>query len=350
LRLSEGLREKIPTMPRLSQPETTEKRSLIATPLDEKSRSVLISMNPRAGARSCHERVRSIGDALSRAGFDVRVTCDLQELSNLAIEGASSGDLRCVVAVGGDGTASVVRNHVPLAVPMLPVPMGTENLLGRYVCQSTDPADVCRTLSDGVVVGLDLCSANGKHFLLMVSAGFDAQVVRTLHENRRGNITRRSYFLPTLRTIGSYRYPKMRLYSQEPSPPRLGGAIGKPHDCRWMFGFNLPLYALGLPIAPDASAADGLLDVCTFERGKVWSVLRYLWHVQRRAHAGLDDSLLLHSRRFRLEAHNSQEVPYQVDGDFGGMLPLDVEVLPGELRLVVSRAAAQRLSFALPQL
>jgi diacylglycerol kinase family enzyme len=115
-----------------------------------------------------------------------------------------------------------------------------------------------------------------------------------------------------------------------------------------MFGFNLPLYALGLPIAPDASAADGLLDVCTFERGKVWSVLRYFWHVQRGAHSALDDTVIMHSRRFRLEAQESVTIPYQVDGDFGGMLPLDVEVLSGELRLLVSRAAAERLGFILP--
>jgi diacylglycerol kinase family enzyme len=331
-------------MPLASQPETTEKRSLTATVPAPESRAVLISLNPRAGRRSCHGRVQAIGESLTRAGFGVRMTSDLGELSSLASEGLNSGQLRAVIAVGGDGTASVVRNHVPLCVPMVPVPMGTENLLGRYVGQSIEPAEVCRTLTDGVVVGLDLGSANGKHFLLMVSAGFDAEVIRTLHENRRGNITRTSYFLPTLRTIRSYRYPKMRLYSQH-----VGAAV-EPHDCRWMFGFNLPLYALGLPIAPDASAADGLLDVCTFERGKVWSVLRYLWHVQRRAHAGLADTVMMHSRRFRLEAHDSANIPYQVDGDYGGTLPLDIEVLPGELRLLVSRAAAQQLGFALPQL
>jgi diacylglycerol kinase family enzyme len=321
-----------------------QSRVLSAVVPHSDSRTVLISLNPRAGSRSCHDRVQAIGESLIRSGFDVRMTSDLAELASLAAEGWNRGNLRAVLAVGGDGTASVVRNHVPLAVPMVPVPMGTENLLGRYVQQSIEPAEVCRTISDGVVVGLDLCSANGKHFLLMVSAGFDAEVIRVLHENRRGNITRRSYFLPTLRTIGSYRFPKMRLYSQA------DGASGEPHDCRWMFGFNLPLYALGLPIAPDASAADGLLDVCTFQRGKVASVFRYLWHVQRRTHSALEDAVIMHSRRFRLEAHDSPNIPYQIDGDFGGMLPVDVEVLPGDLRLLVSPMAAARLGFALPQL
>jgi diacylglycerol kinase family enzyme len=326
-----------------SQPETGEVNRRAATVPDADSRLVLISLNPRAGSRSCYERVQAIGDALTRARFDVRMTSDLGELTDLSTEGLDSGQLRTVLAVGGDGTASVVRNHVPLGVPMLPVPMGTENLLGRHVGQSIDPAEVCRTVDEGLAVGLDMGSANGKHFLLMVSAGFDAEVIRVLHENRRGNITRRSYFLPTLRTIRSYGYPRMRLYSQG------ADTDNQPHECRWMFGFNLPLYALGLPIAPDASATDGQLDVCTFARGNVWSVLRYLWHVQRRAHARLDDTIILRSHRFRLEAQeSSSNIPYQVDGDYGGTLPLDVEILPGDLQLLVSREVAARLGFELP--
>jgi diacylglycerol kinase (ATP) len=325
-----------------SQPETVELPSRIATRPSADSRKVLISLNPRAGSRSCHERVQTIGESLTQSGYDVTMTSDLGELASLACEGSDSGELRAVIAVGGDGTASVVRNHVPLSVPMLPVPMGTENLLGRFVEQSIHPEAVCRTVADGVVVGLDLGSANGKHFLLMVSAGFDAEVIRDLHENRSGNITRRSYFLPTLRTIRSYGYPQMRLYSGD------AGAASEPHRCRWLFGFNLPLYALGLPIAPDALATDGQLDVCTFERGRAWSILRYYWHVRRGAHIRLSDTAMLRSRRFRLEAHDSPNIAYQVDGDYGGTLPVEVEVLPGQLQLMVRRETAQRLGFQLP--
>jgi diacylglycerol kinase family enzyme len=110
----------------------------------------------------------------------------------------------------------------------------------------------------------------------------------------------------------------------------------------------LPLYALGLPIAPEAVATDGLLDVCTFERGTVWNVARYAWHVMRRGHMSLSDAALTRSRRFRLEATDGREVAYQLDGDFAGTLPVDVEVLPGQLRLMVPPQTVGRLGFAMP--
>jgi diacylglycerol kinase family enzyme len=125
-------------------------------------------------------------------------------------------------------------------------------------------------------------------------------------------------------------------------------ATGEALECRWMFGFNLPLYALGLPIAPDAVATDGLLDVCTFERGAVWSVARYLWHVARRMHFTLPDAGLRQTPGFRLEAADGATIPYQLDGDYAGTLPVDVSLLPGNLRLLVSPETAARLGFALP--
>jgi diacylglycerol kinase family enzyme len=260
----------------------------------------------------------------------------------LAEQGLANGDLRAVVAVGGDGTALVVRNHTPLELPMLVVPMGTENLLGRYVRQQTNPEAVCEVLENGVVVGLDLGRAGDKYFLLMISAGFDAEVIRHLHENRRGNISHLSYFLPTLNAIRRYGYPPIRIYWD--AQPKSVEAF----TCRWMFGFNMPLYALGLPIAPDAKATDGLIDVCTFERGAVWSVARYLWHVTRRMHLTLPDAGLRQSTGFRLEAADGAIIPYQIDGDYAGTLPVDVSLLRGKLRLLVSHESAARLGFAMP--
>jgi diacylglycerol kinase (ATP) len=219
--------------------------------------------------------------------------------------------------------------------------MGTENLLGRYLSQSPNAAAVADVLKNGVVAEFDLARAGDKYFLLMISVGFDAEVIRTLHENRRGNISRAAYFLPTLHTIRSYEYSPMRLYWDTTSAP-----AAEPISCRWMFGFNLPLYALGLPIAPHAVGTDGMLDVCTFERGALWSVARYLWHVARKLHHTLPDAGFHQTRRFRLEPTEAAKIPYQLDGDYAGTLPVDVEVLSGQLRLMVSRDTANRLGFS----
>jgi diacylglycerol kinase family enzyme len=323
-----------------SQPETAVLPSQVATHVNPSARRVLVSLNPRAGSRARHDLVRAIEDTLVDARYRVTVSTSLGELSDLAHEGLQTGELRAVIAVGGDGTASVVRNHVPLAIPLLPLPMGTENLLGRVVDQAVEPAAVRRTLDEGVVIGLDLGRAGDKYFLLMVSAGFDAEVIRALHESRRGNIHRTAYVLPTLQAIRGYTYPQIQVFLGD------APAVERPQHCRWLFAFNLPLYALGLQIAPDAIATDGLLDLCMFQGGRIWSPLRYLWHVKLGGHLALDDAALIRSQRFRIEGPSSPSVAYQIDGDYGGTLPVDVEIRPGELRLLVSQSTARRLGFS----
>lgn len=322
-----------------SQPETGDLVKHAWSP-DQRARHVLISVNPRAGARWRQNHTLAIRDALASSGFHVRVLSDLDELAAVSEQQSLTGQLRAVVAIGGDGTASAVRSRVPLEVPLVPVPMGTENLLGRFVTQRTDAAAVCRTLETGVVVGLDLGRAGDKHFLLMISAGFDAEVVRDLHENRRGNINRLAYVWPALRALRNYSFPELRVTTGKDLPST------ETHVGRWLFGFNLPLYALGLRIAPQAQANDGKFDVCLFRRGGYPSALRYLWYIETKRHTKLADATIVQSSRFRIECAGPVPVAYQTDGDYGGTLPVDVDVLPGELRLLVSRDTAMRLGFS----
>jgi diacylglycerol kinase family enzyme len=332
-------------MASVSQPETTAlpRRWAYVPPPD--SRRVIVSTNPRAGSRWRRIHLKELETALVAAGFHVQSTSDLAQLSALTAAGSkgASDDIRAVVAIGGDGTASCVRRHVPLAIPLVAVPMGTENLLARFLKQKSTAAAVCETLQRGVVIGLDLGTANGQPFLLMISAGFDAEVVRLLHENRRGNITRGTYLKPTLQAIRSYQYPELRLYCDGN-----GSLPAPPHACRWVFGFNLPLYALGWKLAPRADGADGVLDFCTFERGSLPSACRYLWHVLRGTHANLPDASLFQQQRLRVECPSGVDVPYQLDGDYGGKLPVEIDIRPGDLRLMVSRSTAARLGFAIP--
>jgi diacylglycerol kinase family enzyme len=116
-----------------------------------------------------------------------------------------------------------------------------------------------------------------------------------------------------------------------------------------LFGFNLPLYARGWQFAPQATGLDGQLDVCTFRHGSFLDGVRYFWHVLRKTHGRLPDTELTIGRRLRIEAAGGVEVPYQVDGDYAGVLPVEVEVLPAALKLLVLPQVAEKLGFSPPE-
>jgi diacylglycerol kinase family enzyme len=164
----------------------------------------------------------------------------------------------------------------------------------------------------------------------MLSAGFDAAVVRRVEQQRSGHIRKLSYAKPIFETIRSYEYPELRIYSDVSEP----SAGTEPQiRAKWSFVVNLPCYAMGLGIAPDANGTDGVLDVCTFRGGSLWKGLKYLAGVIMGRHENWDDCVTLRAQSIRIES--DAHVPYQIDGDMGGYLPVDIEILPQRLTLLV---------------
>jgi diacylglycerol kinase family enzyme len=308
---------------------------LSVTYLSGDSRRVLIAANPCAGARSSIATVQRLVDLLREQHYDAQVFVDIQKLAAESHAAMQSGDLRAVVAAGGDGTVGLVVNHTPVGVPVMVLPLGTENLLAKYLGVATNAQFVCQTLCAGVTVRLDAGRAGDRIFLLMVSCGFDAEVVRRLHRDRRGNIRHISYAKPILASIRTYQYPELRIYCDAAVNSESQQALGhvELHHARWAFVANLPRYAAGLRIVPQADGRDGLLDVCTFREGSFWNGLVYLGGVILGQHHTWADCTTIKARHIRIES--DVQVPYQLDGDPGGFLPLDIEVLPQRLTLVV---------------
>jgi diacylglycerol kinase family enzyme len=308
----------------------------------------LIVHNPRAGARPRGPLVARLADHLAGEGWQAVPAADLAEASLVAEQLRSEGRLRAVVVAGGDGTVAAVANATPVGTPVVVYPLGTENLVARYFGYRRRPRSVAEVLRTGCETPIDAGLASGRLFVLMISAGFDAEVVRRVAHSRIGHIRRWTYAKPLLTAMRTYKYPELRISWTGPS---LIGAESEPRELevasvRWIFGMNLSKYAFGLNFAPAASGTDGLLDVCTFSEGSVFQVFRYTWGVLLRRHLRYRDARMIRCSQIRIEAPDGITVPYQLDGDFGGFLPVEVRILPRRLRFLLPVATAKRIAAA----
>ena len=299
------------------------------------SRLVLILTNPKAGPRSGLPAIEKLCQELEWLDFEVRAESNVKKLAEDAQIALADGTLWGVVAAGGDGTAALVANSTAPGTPIAVLPLGTENLLAKFLELPTDPASIAQIIAEGEIVRLDAGRANDRLFLIMVGCGFDADVVRRLHRDREGHIQHWSYAKPILDAIRSYDYPEIRIYCLDPDDNE-----GSPHVdsqpsivARWAFIANVPRYAGGLQLTPHAIGDDGLLDVCTFKHGSLWNGLMYLGGVALGQHESWSDCTIRRMKRLRIES--DAEVPYQLDGDPGGVLPIEIQVLPERLTLFV---------------
>ena len=302
---------------------------------DDAARHVIVSTNPKAGAKSGEMLVDAFIRALESRQFTVSVVTEATQLQTQATEHLRNGDLRAIVCAGGDGTVAFVANIAPPEAPLAILPLGTENLLAKYLGIHPVAEEVAELIAEGRIFRFDAGLAKevgaepnlSRIFTLMAGVGFDADVVRQVHLGRKGHIHHWSYAKPILSTIRTYKYPEVSVTTE----------TGRRLKARWVFIANLPRYARNLRIVPDACGWNEKLTICTFKQGSLWMGLQYLAAIFfRRLHSWKSDVKIVEATRIRLEAE--QPVSYQLDGDYGGELPLELEVLPERLRLLVPNA------------
>jgi diacylglycerol kinase (ATP) len=300
----------------------TSEENSSSSHLRSDARRVLVVVNASAGSGKRHRAVQHLLTELPRHGLEVETIDSLAALSAVAEQEFAGGALRAVVAAGGDGTVNEIINRTTAEIPVAVFPLGTENLLAKYFGITSEPSSFAEMIARGRTVQIDAGRGNGRLFLLMASVGFDAEVVRSLHAARDGNISHLSYAKPIWRAIRSYEYPELRI------------DIGaRQVACRWAFVFNVPKYGGGLKFLPDALPTDGELDLCTFEKGGLISGLRYLMAVVAGRHRKLADCTTWRGGRLTISSRAS--VPYELDGDPAGVLPLTLDVVPNRVRMLV---------------
>ncbi|HXD97302.1 MAG TPA: diacylglycerol kinase family protein [Candidatus Acidoferrum sp.] len=292
---------------------------------------IVVAANPYRGAAGPRARVEALVAALGAAGATARVVWDAAERAALLGDHGAMADVRCVVAAGGDGTVAAVINELVGDVPLAVLPTGNENLFARALGFNVAPARLARAIAAGGRRRLDLGQARTaertRRFGLMLSAGFDAEVVHRVARLRASGgpprrVGRASYVRPMGAALWTYRHTPVSVTADGVSVAAAYCVIG-----------NLPDYAMALSLTPDARADDGLLDWVAFERCGLVALTAYAWAVMRARHHALPH--VRGGRARRLHLTSALPVPVQLDGEPAGFTPVEVEVLPAALVVVV---------------
>ncbi|MEM6551635.1 MAG: diacylglycerol kinase family protein [Planctomycetota bacterium] len=285
------------------------------------ARGVLIFANPFSGSGPNLKRVQQLESALNDLGCRPQTVWDRNERQTLLADPALPQRVGCVVSAGGDGSLSDVINglHAAGTLPQLSLyhyPVGTENLFAAELAHVRHPRDAASAIAHAIthsrIRTIDLGQAtatNGSHlFHLMLSAGFDAEVVRRMDiwrtapaNGRLRRVTKASYVPRSLAALTQYRYPTVQLTPH--NRPTLTGAHA--------FIFNLPRYGGGLKLGSAADYTDGQLDYLVLTRPGLLSLIRYGLTVLLKRH--LKSPHIQHGRATQLTLQT--HAPIQLDGD-----------------------------------
>jgi diacylglycerol kinase (ATP) len=303
----------------------TEERSAMSIPW------VAIQRNPTSGKGNRASLIKDLMCHLKQKGIRPRLFSNRERMQERLLQKSAEDQPLCIVAAGGDGTVQEMINRYPdqrIAI----LPLGTENLLARYLSIPKSGQFVAEMISQGATREIDLCQMDDRKFILMASIGFDAAVVLDLSLARKGNISYLSYLKPIWKTLWSYSFEPLHITTTKQEPKQ------EPLQEREIVAYhaivvNIPAYGLNLNFAPEAQDLDGLLNLIVFKKKGLWNMLKYLFQIIRGSHLDSEGVQILQVKEICIQS--AHPVPVQTDGDASGTTPTNIKIIPSAGRFIV---------------
>lgn len=249
------------------------------------------------------------------------VTESAEELAALLAESGA----RRVLLLGGDGTVHAAANSEGARPELALIPAGGANNIARSLGIPLDPRAAARLAVEGRAKPIDAIEAVtwSERYVAVegVSVGFLSEARSHYHEESSEHVA--SALAAGAAALARFHPPGIRV---------LGDGAGDAFPLVQLFVANLPLYAFGLHVAPQADATDGLLDVVAVEGGGRHDVVAMILRLLRPDDGEHTSTRHWRAAHVRVDTHGA--LPVVADSRVLQQGGVDLRVLPGELPIV----------------
>ncbi|WP_417666728.1 diacylglycerol/lipid kinase family protein [Roseibium sp.] len=292
---------------------------------DEGTKSVLIVANPTSGGYR-PKTLAKIQSYLTQAGCDARLhlTTHAGEIAEIAANKNLTVDVLAIA--GGDGSVNEALTGFqdnPAPPVLAVIPCGTANVLAHELNLPKRPAGIARAILNQRTSPLHYGLANGHPFVLMASAGFDAEVVHGIPLALKRKLGKLAYVITAIKIALSRKSSDLTV-----------DIDGEKHDGKLAVATNGRFYGGPFVVSPDASVTTHGLHVLVLKKDDPLSALRFgLALVIGRVHKAKGVTLAAVEK---VRVLSKRPVAAQIDGDPFGTTPLEISAGPDNLAIVVS--------------
>lgn len=280
--------------------------------------------NPTAG----NGRGKKIGLELEKRLLEQHYPCHLEmtkapgHATELAYAAAQSGS-ETVLAIGGDGTAvEVARGLLGTASALGVIPAGTGNDFIKTLALPRDPIAALDFILTHAARDTDVGEVNGRLFLNEIGTGFDVRVLDYAQKAKRFCRGLMPYLYGVVRTLFHFRGIHLS-YAVD------GGEMVT-KDVFVIAAANGGVIGGGIPIAPEAQADDGLLDVMVVNKIRPRDLPARLIGLMRGKIASFPETEFVRAKKVFFSAENMR---VNIDGEVSDEASVEARLLPRALRI-----------------
>lgn len=235
------------------------------------------------------------------------------------------------MAAGGDGTVNeIAEGMVHSMTPLAVLPGGTANVLAVETKLGTNferaAEGIGRLKPRRISIGHVTCDGGrvSRHFLLMAGIGLDAHIVYRVNAAFKARAGKLAYWLAGWSLVGR-RLPEFDVEID-----------GQRRRCSFALVSKVRNYGGDFTIARNVTLFDDHFEVVLFEGRSTLPYVKYFLGLALGRVAGMKGVTVLTATRVVASCPDDSRVYVQVDGEFAGRLPAEIEIVPDALTLMLN--------------
>ena len=286
------------------------------------SKKLLLLYNVKAGRGRIRRKMDALEQIFSEAGYTP--IPKMLRFGQNPFEGESD-DIDLVVICGGDGTINYVVNAMRamnLDYPIGIIPAGTANDFAGALGVSARTLKAAEQIVKGTEQRVDCGRVNGMYFVNIFSFGMFTTTSQHTPEKIKRHIGKAAYLIEGSKELHNREFIPLHLVHDS-------GEIDVDSMITLIFNGET---AGRFPIARDASIRDGLLDCMIMRKCGTFDGA---WAAAKLILLGRENEDIIHIRSKKLQITSPLSPLTDMDGQPSAEFPLEIECLPGNLRIIV---------------
>lgn len=288
--------------------------------------------NPSSGREEVRKHLHEILDILESYGIETSThqTKGNGDAAKAALEVAER-EVDIIIAAGGDGTLYEVVNGIAEANyrPKLGIiPAGTTNDFARALGIPKDFRKATEIIGQQNSMAIDVGKYNGKYFVNIAGGGKLTELTYEVPSKLKTRLGQLAYYvrgiekLPSLKPINVTIETGDNVYQEELMLFLIANSNS-------VGGFE--------KIAPTADLSDGLFDVLAIKKTNLAEFIRLATLALKGDHIGDPNVIYFKTNKLKIYSDSREPVLINLDGELGGSLPGEFEVLQKHIEIFVSK-------------
>jgi YegS/Rv2252/BmrU family lipid kinase len=298
--------------------------------MEKKIKNIRIIINPAAGIGESILPI--INASMKEAGikWEASITHQAGDAIQFAKAAVKEG-IDALAVYGGDGTLrEAISGLIGSEIPLVILPGGSANVMATELGIPSDLKEACMLLSQDPLETktIDIGQFNKRYFIVRISIGFEADVVKGADRQSKNKMGIFAYFLSAAAAL---KITKKAVYHLK--------IDGQEHEVQGLTCIITNTGNLGfsnISFDRHIDVSDGLLDVIVVRKANL-SLFKLIVVTLLKRERPDNLELVKHWQGKDISVSSNPKQTVQCDGEVLEKIPLHIKIIPGAIKVLVPK-------------